>query len=264
MDEPLRQAYLDALGITQYVARRAVPGAKVLPYWQLCASESLAVDENITAREGEATVHLEVEMAEAVLEDDVDSQSAIDSEQHISDQPVPKLDVAKLGIAADAHKPVSNASVKAKPQDAVRFSLVVLPLSSGKQFMFQTEAADAPGLSALEYPLVEDILRLCGETHWFDHHQPKLFRWPMVNNPLIALDSQAAKDALTGFLSGSVVAHTLFFGSILRDLYPIQAEQSCLNALGGDVWLAPGLRQLCNDWRLKVQAWQLMQAFLQA
>ena len=271
MLESERLAYLSALGITQYVALEPIAEARVLPelasdqIWGEAASATPVTD---TALEPTSSV-------EAVVADATPAKSepaaikqatnlrepevAVPSDQ-LTDA-VPQLDLNKLKLETEpAAKPAVKTQVKVE-----RFALAVITISNQFRFFVELSQPDAPGLSALEHRMVSDLLRALGCGDALDQHGAKLYRWPLVNNPRIAADPQAARDGLLGFVaSAPAVARSVFLGSRAAAVLGATAvgEVFSLNPDSGDAITSHSLMAMQSDWRLKVETWHHLLAFL--
>lgn len=267
MLESERLAYLNALGITQYVALNAIDGAPVLPelaadaIWpQPSADTPTAVDavpEQVPVQTVEPALAATVSVPVAEP-----ATAEPEPESPVTDGgAIPQLDVGKL-----KQEVIQPKTAVAKPAiKAQRFALAVVTVNDQYRLFVELAVADSPGLSALEHRMVSDLLALLGQPNGLDQFGAKLYRWPMVNNPRIASDPQAAREGLLGFIaSAPTVKKNLFLGSkaaaVLSDqpLGQVFAlGDSAVNAI--TTW---SLLEMQNDWTRKADAWNSIRPFL--
>ncbi len=274
MVESRRLAYLDALGIPQFVARENIEGAPTLP--ELADDQIWALqDEPLErAQPVEVVPSPAVEEAQPSREPEISEPIQADSNADVPLQQnsvPPQLDVSKLGLDQERVKPVAGTPAAGKPVQSVeRFSLAIVTVPEQFRFIVQLGVADAPGLSAAEYRMLSDILQALGYPNWLNQNAAQSFQWPIVNNPRIAKDRTAARDGLVGFFSSApTLAKNVFLGvsaaSILYqgELDPLAKpmEPVQLDGLPGQSLILPSFLQM-QDWQLKPRAWQQMQKFL--
>lgn len=282
MLESERLAYLNALGIAQYVAQDAIAGAKVLPE---LAPEAIWPAAIITAAEpvvqdAAAELHPDQQPGPEikkpiVAEPNLKSTATVEEPTHPKvedDGTIPQLDVGKLKQEQEQPK---SAPVKAVVK-VQRFALAVITVPEQFRLFVELAVPDAPGLSAVEHRMVSDLLALLGHPAGLDQFGAKLYRWPMVSNPRIAADPQAARDGLLGFVaSAPAVEKNVFIGrkaaSILNEL-PL-GQPFVLNGSSSDdaapdtvstadsiaVW---SLADMQSDWANKIEAWRSIHPFL--
>ncbi|RLU00381.1 hypothetical protein [Ketobacter sp.] len=270
MLESERLAYLHALGITQYGCQQPLVGATALPelsaeqIWGVSATEAVdAVADRVS------TPGTQVQPAQ--LQSPAPSQPApppvtgptvASAANTDAAAEVPQLDVSKLQLEQErAPKPVPKPQAKAQ-----RFALAVITLPQRFRLFVELAQADAPGLSAVEHRMVADLLGVLDCPGALDQFGAKLYRWPLVDNPRIAADQQAAREGLLGFVaSAPVVSKSVFLGlrapSLLVDAQP--GARFALTAEGNDDTLITySLREMQSDWRLKAEAWRQIFPFL--
>ena len=286
IQEAQRLAYLNALGITQYVPLAPIAGAPVLPVLQeadwapafasadpgyapedLLVQEATShyVDEPMPAPAQPAAVQ-GVNAEEAVAEKTVAEKSATVLQQAAREIPaaneIPVLDLSRV-------KPQrAPAIAPAKSVAPLRFALAVITVPQRLRLIVELAQADAPGLSAQEHRLVSDLLLALAAGMELNDSATKLFRWPLVNNPRIAADTSAARDALFAFLAGAQesqsVPATVFLGAAAaRCLH--SAEPGTLFELpdiAGRCLVTHSLKALQQDWRLKPALWAHLRSLL--
>lgn len=266
MLESDRQAYLSALGITQYVTLAPFAGAQILPE---LTPEQIWAAESLIEAQPEAAVEIvfrQVEEAPPPVPSVAPTLPPTpERATPVDDGAIPQLDVGKLKQEASQPK-----SVALKPVvKAQRFALAVVTVPDQYRLWVELALPDAPGLSALEHRMMSDLLASLGQAEGLDRFGAKLFRWPLVDNPRIAADSQAARDGLLGFVASAPPApKNVFLGNkasaVLSDVAPGQpfnlsasAEATVPDALA--TW---SLADMVADWTRKQTAWQVLHPFL--
>ena len=295
MIESRRLAYLNALGVPQFVARAAIEGAPTLPELspeQLWGENLIESDQ--PEQQAQEPLHAGKE-AEPENPQQEKPQQEKAQQNHPNKQPeqkaaptpeqspssnsaepsprptvpaetgeTPLLDVSRLGLEKETKaKPVATPT-----KTAERFSLAIITVPEpGIRFIVQLGVADAPGLSGVEIRMLSDLLQALGYPQWLDQHQPQHFQWPFVNNPRIAKDRAAARDGLLGFFTSTdPVNKTLFLGGIAPAILDSQLEQNqsastSVHGIEGESLLLPTLAQMA-DWKIKANAWRQIQQFL--
>jgi len=270
MLESERLAYLDALGITQFVSLAPIAGASSLPELvpeQIWAEAPEAVDPpvvdspSIEEQEKVARVTSKPEPFSAPQsQPDVETKPAPLPEVE-DEKGVPQLDLSKLNLETEDTKPAAKPQVKAQ-----QFALAVITIPDQYRLFVELELADAPGLSAVEHRMISDVLMLLGQPGGLDEFGAKLYRWPMVNNPRIAADTQAAREGLLGFVaSAPAVSRNVFLGlkaaSVLTATAPGQLF-SMNQASDPDSLATYSLAEMRQDWRHKSAFWHSVLSFL--
>ena len=273
MLESQRLAYLNALGIPQYVARLDIDGAPALPELrpeQIWPSSGVDVDTVKAVDEAKPQQPAAVEAptpASQAPTPETGDQAPIVAAQEGQSTSTPVLDISKLGLEKDTVRATHKSQGVAAE---IRFALAVVNVEASMRLVVELALVDAPGLSASEHRMLSDILQLLGYPQWLSEHGPQTFQWPIVNNPQIAKDRSAARDGLVGFLASTqALPKTVFLGataaSLLNQgeldpaaemLQPLQ-----LSGLDSAVLVLPSLNQM-QDWKLKQRSWQQLQLFL--
>lgn len=279
--EGQRLAYLQALGITQYVPLRPIDGAPTLP---VMAWETDAVPVAEEAAESALQTRPVEPQAPAVMAEVVEkitagvdvksaaaqmpAAAAAFTDSASTDNDIPQLDLSRVKLDDSPKKAVV---VKASAQQ--RFTLAVINLPQQMRLLVQLSQPDAPGLSAVEYRMLGDLLLALGSQQDINDSGIKLFRWPLVNNPRIAADASAARDGLLAFLAAAQgeqpIAKTVVLGTAALSSFPHQqigqafALPELDSAAGaGNCLMTHSLLDLQRDWSLKPALWQHLQAFL--
>lgn len=277
--EGQRLAYLQALGITQYVPLRPIDGAPTLPVmaWEAetvvaAADESAKVVEPVEApvttvvAEVVEKITTGVDLKSATAQTPAAEAASTDSAP--SDNDIPQLDLSRVKLD-DAPK----KAVVAKTSAQQRFTLAVISLPQQVRLLVQLSQPDAPGLSAVEYRILGDLLLALGSRQDINDSAIKLFRWPLVNNPRIAADASAARDGLLAFLAAAQaeqpIAKTVVLGTapqtcftheVLGQAFALPELDSAVGA--GQCLVTHSLLDLQRDWSLKPALWQHLQTFL--
>ena len=241
-----RLAYLQALGITQYVPRQPIADALLLP-------------------EVEAEVEPEPEIQLAPAAPPVEPVRPPVAPPEIPPEPladVPLLDVSKLKPPSE----ISRAAIPAAPA-LRRFAMGVITLPGQARMLVELAQPDAPGLSAFEYRLLSDLLLALGIRQPLSDSM-LTYRWPFVRHQRVD-DLQAAREGLLAFLasaqSDQPQPRLLFLGAAVLPCFTGQQAGTAFSLVELDnlpVLVAHSLASLQRDWTLKPQLWQQLQAFL--
>lgn len=293
MHEGERLAYLQALGITQFVPLRPVDGALQLPEpeWETDSAPSLetaGADASAPSLEREQLAHEEpprqpatgaqqdtraaagaVAASVATLVRQAESSAVaqtpaeIPPAQHNSDD-IPQLDLSKLKPAEE-----SPRATTPKPATLQRFALAVVTLPQRTRLLVELARHDAPGLSGVEFRMLGDLLLALNVKQDLSEGALRLYRWPLVNNPRIAADASAARDGLLAFLAAAQaeqsVEKLVFLGSAALSCFPHQQVGNPFNlpdVENAACLFSHSLTALQNDWALKPEVWHQLQAFL--
>ena len=293
MHEGERLAYLQALGITQFVPLRPVEGALQLPEpeWETDSAsspETAGADASAPSLEREQLAHEEPPRqpatgaqqdtrtaADAVAESVatlvrqaessavVQTPAEIPPAQHNSDD-IPQLDLSKLKPAEE-----SPRATTPKPATLQRFALAVVTLPQRTRLLVELARHDAPGLSGVEFRMLGDLLLALNVKQDLSEGALRLYRWPLVNNPRIAADASAARDGLLAFLAAAQaeqsVEKLVFLGTAALSCFPHQQVGNPFNlpdVENAACLFSHSLTALQKDWALKPEVWHQLQAFL--
>lgn len=268
LHESTRLAYLQALGITQYVPLQSVAGALQLP--PLDGQDS--ADAIPAAGEPAGTGPVPTGLPQngvAAQQSAAQSSAAPAAETSPVPQPapaaghdIPQLDVSKLKPARAA-QPAAKSQAPAAP----RFTLAVLTLAGRARLLVELGRFDAPGFSALEHRLLGDLLLALGIRQ--DISDSHLFRWPPVNNPRVADELDAARVGLLAFIDGAQnrqpLPRLLFLGTAALSCFPAQKTGAAFHLTdtqGPECLFTHSLAALQKDWTLKAGFWQQVREFL--
>jgi hypothetical protein len=273
-DEGRRQAYLSALGIPVWTARRQLPHAapteslEFVPW--LMEGEEFAEEEQSVAMDSSASVQPEPEEfssgpedagygmsadgppddgppLDAYLDDpDIRAAAALGAQsgkaltRQLLDKPAPS---APTGVPARTVIPESESDLQ-----PVRFQFALFPCGRYSLVVPRFQL-----LSPSEDKLLGNIL-----TAMTGQRPPPLqFAWPMVNNHAIPQHRRAACEALSGFLlrQDKKLKGFIVLGEHEHDLAAIFGQSSSL-----PVTLQPGLGMLLQQPMRKRDLWLALQA----
>lgn len=201
--EGRRQAYLAALGIPQWSARLALPGARPAPALVPVAWRDAApLAEALTAAPmDEAGVSAGYELAEPaapVLASAVVSEAALEPETAPSAADrapeLPVLEHTRPLPAAEPPRPPVIAASSGYPRFA--FQLVAL----APDCLACLDLDNAPDLNGAEHQLLQSLTVALNPQHPFEPAGATVFAWPLLNNPAWPRDAVAAREAVAGFL----------------------------------------------------------------
>lgn len=279
-----RLAYLQALGIAQYVPLRPIAGVPQLPAlaWETPAVEPVQAEsrqradsvatampiEDLRANLSEPSADAVVQaVATAVQRTNPMAPTTPESPSEPAPRDtgdIPQLDLSKLKPVEEKKQPVAP-----KAASLQRFTLAVITLPQRARLLVELSQPEAPGLSGVEFRLLSDLLLALNCQQEIGDSNTKLFRWPLVNNPRIAADVSAARDGLLAFLSAAQseqpLDKVLFLGVAPLVCFPHQqaGEAFTLPELdGASCLLTYSLAALQKDWTLKPVVWRQLQSFL--
>ncbi|PCJ33369.1 MAG: hypothetical protein COA99_15910 [Moraxellaceae bacterium] len=291
MLEARRRAYLKSMGVVQYTPVNAIDGAKVSPILQLDDVYPAYVDEE-PSNVGDAVLDTVTDVAvDTAVDTAVDSVAVgyapdtpiqntnleianaqppvqQQSQQQTKQQPpspialsenppvTPDIKITPLDDSA-----VVSESTAASVEQPLRFALTMVEFPGKLLVLADLGSADAMGCSALEYQLLQAILKsltLSGEP------SPHLFRWPMVNNTRIVQGKAEAAEGLQGFLGAKLekqpVPNLLLVGENASSFMPAQTGQTTIEFVGQSVqcFRTPSLLLMLQDWQHKPLAWKVL------
>lgn len=279
-----RLAYLQALGIAQYVPLRPIAGVPQLPAlaWETPAVEPVQAEsrqradavatampiEDLRANLSEPSADAVVQaVATAVQRTNPMAPTTPESPSEPAPRDtgdIPQLDLSKLKPVEEKKQPVAP-----KAASLQRFTLAVITLPQRARLLVELSQPEAPGLSGVEFRLLSDLLLALNCQQEIGDSTTKLFRWPLVNNPRIAADVGAARDGLLAFLSAAQseqpLDKVLFLGVAPLVCFPHQQAGEAFTLLeldGASCLLTYSLAALQKDWTLKPSVWRQLQSFL--
>ena len=255
MHEQQRRAYLDAMQVTTWLPRVALPFAA-------------PSNEAILSFVSEAPVQPKGESLKAPVNAAPEKVKPLERSK-----PIQKPDTAalKAKIEADAvdDLPVKTPVVKAKAA-APRFALQLLRADSCL-ILLETPTGMALQSRDPSYILLKDMLRAAGLTD-----KPLLvgdgepIRWPLLKRSRLDQGPEAARDYVQGVLMAEIARApceliwllgkpSLNYGAGLTE--ESYNHVSHIEGLG-DVWALPSLELLMDEPTRKAPLWQAMQALI--
>ncbi|AFT71710.1 hypothetical protein B5T_03443 [Alloalcanivorax dieselolei B5] len=179
MNEPQRQSYLKALGLTPWVARVVLPGAAPSP--ELAPPEPPPAPEAAPASTEAPRVAVETETPKA--------PPSLSSELERTPPPAPRP------VAREPATPVQAAAQPVAADQALVFTLEA-HLAGETWLLFQQSDAKAPGLGRHDGALAASLLAVFAAVP----SRPRRFYCPLTDDQ--PMDPNAASQALTAFVAG--------------------------------------------------------------
>lgn len=259
--EPHRLQYLEAMGLTAWVARYRLPNAR--------PSEACEWD---LPSEADTRSRAPGERLHALLEDAAEAPSAEPSAQDSTARPPsgPGKARALLGglvpeesaVSPETQSPAPSVATEAEPAaEALRFTWQVTCLDGRWLLVLPRDA----GPSDMEYRLLGNLLRAAGVV---PARPPSFetFRWPQLEGLAVESPLEEAREGLRAFLSGRrqrgwVPERLLVFGddAVLSDLLELDEGHSGLLAM--PVWQGPELKDLADGAEAKRALWPRLQGW---
>ena len=293
MLEARRRAYMKAMGVVQFTPVDAIDGAGVSPillpeqiYPELvdvpCVEDTVSqetVSHETVPQEAapqaapqeviRPTIPPQTEVLQSGANQPRSNQAGPDTSiatqtvtpkvsfseaalQHDGPPPTPDIKITPLDEAA----PV--ASVQKAPVDVLRFALTMVEVPGKLLVLADLGDADAMGCSAMEYHLLQAVLKSISLEAEPSQH---LFRWPLINNKRLAQGKAEAAEGLQGFLMSKLellqVPNLLLVGEFASAFMPEQDTQAVIDFAGykAHCFRIPSLQNMLNDWQYKPQAW---------
>jgi len=190
----------------------------------------------------------------------VPKETAVASETPVFDSsnppPTPNIIITPLEAAS------SQVQEPTAPADRpLRFALTMVEIPGKLMVVADLGDTDAMGCSALEYQLLQGILKSVSLSA---EPSPHLFRWPLVNNKHLAQGKAEAADGLQGFLIAKLeklnVSNVLLIGEYASGFMPEQEECANVDFSGSSIqcFRTPSLNDMLQDWQHKPVAWQAL------
>lgn len=276
MLEARRRAYLHAMGIMQYAPVAAIAGAKPSPilepeqiYPELLDVEEVVDDVVAVPPAVESAVPPSV-VAPPNVEHAVEQAVANTSPTRppsaellpISDEPPETPDIKITPLEDHGAKDVANAPAESPVvAESVRFALTMVEVPGQIMVLADLGSADAMGCSAVEYQLLQGLLKSIGVSA---EPSPHLFRWPLINNPNLVQGKMEAAEGLQGFLMAKLeklqISRLLLIGEYASGFMPEGAAMSDVPFSGKPVqcFRIPSMGAMQSDWRYKPEAWKVL------
>ena len=253
--EPQRLQYLEAMGLTAWVARYRLPNALPTPECEWAAPEREAAaptppGERLHALLDEAAQARGATPREAAVEPESPQRppAGPGKARALLGDMVPAAEADSVPEAA-ATRPVQHAG------EALRFTLQVACLDGRWLILLPREAA--PG--ATEVRLLRHLLQAAGVV---PEQMPafEAFRWPQLEGLPVEAPLEEAREGLQAFLAGRqrrgwVPERLLVFGedAVLDELLGV-ADAHC-PLLGLPAWQGPALEELAGSAAAKRALW---------
>lgn len=244
MQEPIRLAYLDAIGITNWVPKQAFSGVPPrVPY----------------------TLPVAVEVEPAVSTQSVAQAAVAAPISKPSIQPATALRDLRAETVQQKVPPVVERGLEPSLPTATPIEPFYLQLWLAGPCALLTEAPE-PGLESATpaFILLQDILRAAGLPP-----RPRLladFRWPLSRNPQLDRSAEAANRGLLAFMQGRLEGQELVslgcFGRAtgllvepdLAKFEQLQGREVAMDALPA-AWFAPDLELFMREPQRKAEIW---------
>jgi hypothetical protein len=274
--EPQRLQYLEAMGLTAWVARYQLPNARPTE-----ACEWTLPERAVPAPPAER-LHALLDEAEAAPRQAPPASTAGESarprpprraRQLLGIEPegeTPETDTAPLGVKtanADAPSPETTPTMPRQAQEPLRFTLQLACLA-GRWLVFLPQPS-AP--DAAQSELLSNALKAAG----IDVPVPlvfETFRWPPMENLPVEAPLEEAREGLAAFIDGSTQRRgwsperVLIFGrdETLMRLLETSEGEGRVEPLGLPGWQGPGLDELEQSAAAKRSLWPTLLAWRQA
>ncbi|WP_328716613.1 hypothetical protein VO226_14365 [Halomonas elongata] len=259
--EPHRLQYLEAMGLTAWVARYRLPNARPT---EACEWEPEPA--------GEAGSRAPGERLHALLDDAAEASSTSAPSNESTTRPAAGQGRARalLGDLVPGEASASTATpppappvstTTEAPAEALRFTWQVTCLDGRWLVVLPRDV----GPSDVEYRLLGNLLRAAGVV---PSRPPSFetFRWPQLEGLPVEAPLEEAQEGLRAFLNGRrqrgwVPERLLVFGddAVLNDLLALAEGQSGLLSL--PVWQGPDLKELASGAEAKRALWPRMQGW---
>lgn len=258
--EPQRLQYLEAMGLTAWVARYRLPHARPT---EAC---EWPLERKAPAAAPAERLHALLDEAETTPRE----PSAAPAEP--AREPAPKRARQLLGLAPEEDaaaepRPVHGIQrpAQARPaQEPLRFTLQVAGLAG--RWLVVLPQQTAP--DAIQSQLLANLLSAAG----IKPQQPlvfEAFRWPPMENLPVEEPLEEARDGLQAFVEGTrrrgwALERVVMFGqdSTLARLF--EAQQNTSRLLGLPGWQGPALAELAHSADAKRALWPTLQEWRRA
>ena len=274
MLEARRRAYMKAMGVVQFTPVDAIEGACISPvllpeqvYPELV---DVPCEDGIPSQDDVSQPQQNhVQLAQTQLNQQQSSQVGPDAS--IATQTVtPKVALSETALQHDGPPPTPDikitplddvepvVTVQKTQAETVRFALTMVEVPGKLLVLADLGDADAMGCSAMEYHLLQAVLKsLSLEAEPSQH----LFRWPLINNKRMVQGKAEAAEGLQGFLMSKLevlqATNLLLIGEFASSFMPEQDTQAVMDFSGykAHCFRIPSLQNMLNDWQYKPLAW---------
>ncbi|MDR5859071.1 hypothetical protein FZZ93_16120 [Halomonas eurihalina] len=259
--EPHRLQYLEAMGLTAWVARYRLPNAQPT---EACEWEPEPAEKGGSRAPGER-LH-------ALLEDAAEAPSTSPESSESTARPPAGQGRARALLGDLVPGEAAPASTTSVPSPTPPVSSPAEPPAEALRFTWQVTCLDGrwllvlprdAGPSDTEYRLLGNLLRAAGVV---PSRPPSFetFRWPQLEGLSVEAPLEEAQEGLRAFLNGRrqrgwVPERLLVFGgdAVLSDLLVLTEGHSGL--LSMPVWQGPDLKELAHGAEAKRALWPRMQ-----
>ncbi|OUS31620.1 hypothetical protein A9Q99_03365 [Gammaproteobacteria bacterium 45_16_T64] len=289
MLEARRRAYLSAMGLVQYTPVAAIGGAKASHFlepeqvYPELAEVDVFVDpvpaaiDVVVTRPNEAKPDLQNGRPITDVVNTVGNVGAVEKavEGVVASTEAARTPSAALPSISDV--PPETPDIKITPLDdpsvataqpvvpvvneQLRFALTMVEVPGKLMVLADLSSADAMGCSALEYQLLQALLK---SIHIDAEPSQHLFRWPLINNRTMVQGRQEAADGLHGFLMAKLeklqVSQLLLIGEFASGFMPENLTHSAIPFAGQTVqcFRVPSMQSMLTDWSQKPMAWKAL------
>jgi hypothetical protein len=242
--EPYRLQYLEAMGLTAWVARYALSNARPTP-----ACEWTPPDPEAATRPHGERLHALLDEA-AERQQAMPRQAPAEPAPRQASAPAPGKARSLLGEAPVEASPSTAPAPEAPsadPGEALRFTLQVACLEGRWLLLVPQQAA----LDATRRHLLDNLLAAAGVT---PETAPafETFRWPPMEGPAMAEPEDEAREGLQAFLAGRrqrgwAPERVLVFGRAPALDRVLALEEGHCPPLDLPAWQGPGLAELAGS-----------------
>ncbi len=286
MLEARRRAYMKAMGVVQFTPVDAIDGAGVSPvllpeqvYPELAditsAEESLSQETlsqealQPTPKEAQVPNMPQVQSVQPPAEA-LQPGASQSGPATLAPSVTPKASFSEAALQHDGPPPTPDikitplddvtptVAVQKVQDEALRFALTMVEIPGKLLVLADLTDADAMGCSAMEYHLLQAVLKSISLEAEPSQH---LFRWPLINNKRMTQGKAEAAEGLQGFLMSKLellqVPNLLLIGEFASGFMPEQDAQTVMDFAGykAHCFRIPSLQNMLNDWQYKPQAW---------
>jgi hypothetical protein len=248
LPEARRRAYLDAIGIGLYAARK--PLANALASWLPAMPERT---EEPSASGGVLLAAHDTAPSPATDRALAPAEARRDAPSRVLDAPAV---VVRQAPSVPAGLPLQAAGVQGSD---LRFpvAVAVFEWTGRYRVLVQLRDGDAPSLDSREHPLWNDLALALSPGGAPAFGSLPLFRFPPGRHHRHLATPEHLADALHSLMQSRQSRVPVPAVLVFADA-PVRA---CLGG-SGDIVLLPSLREMLEDWTLKRPAWALMRAVI--
>jgi hypothetical protein len=256
--EPQRLQYLEAMGLTAWVARYQLPRARPS---EACEWE---LPERPAVKPPAERLHALLDEAEAASPRPVQTPPPVEPERTA----VPKRARQLLGIAPvdEAEDAGHDATTKeARPaQEPLRFTLQVACLAGRWMVVVPQEGALDASQGQLLANLLQAVAIDIGQLPVFE-----TFRWPPMENLPVEAPLEEAREGLQAFIEGTqrrgwALERILVFGRDETLDRLLGSQQGAFELLDLPGWQGPSLAELTQSATAKRELWPVLQEWRRA